>query len=651
MPTTFIASYNGQAVETELDVSTAVDIVEFVAGTTDPGNTTNDDHAASNDSYFDSPGNSQNNPNSEEVNVNFCYKNMMYGVANLKWQYLNLHIQKDCFSWSGDNNIYKRLEGAERLWDFLLRYYEGHIDKDYTVYFHFIGHSHGGNVINQLTNIIKEENYATQSPTLNGKTLTFPKNWKIRSITYLSTPFFETIHQLQGDHFTDTCRIINVYNEFDFTQRFIASFSLKGELHHLVERFDETKCKNAMNVIKNIDLKVYYPLLGMKPEEEETIPIPSIPNTSPPPPDDEGWGAWFKRKAGEIKDKAVDKVKEEIEDIRETLEDFYERADLDQAEACDIWNQTINILGAIHDLIEEFIAGVNDTCDAACVLCAEKEELIRLLKELSDWAKARQTIMIGRLPSLTGSFVVFRAQFVLDVNLTTVLSIVNKLFETDSSRNSEHYNSKLLFLIQEILVGETGIIDKIDYIGQSIQGQLSRLHIKGNTSTQEVPIRNEDPYMNAGKRANYNKYVQELNKTLKSGTEYRFRKILLLLIFQEVPFDLNQGRMLQAFILFIKVFVDDEGVVDDFIEMILRYQKWERELKLPYDLKILGERPFTPDCNPNDNEKPSPPELGSLQYFAMNSHSLSHRAFYPVVEKALRKSFITPKNPGYKEDQ
>ncbi len=199
------------------------DIIEFVAGTQDPINTKGLKH---------------------EANANYWKgtENFLEGVKALKDAYNDLHIESEFYSWSGDNNTKDRNEGAARILDLLLRVYANWKKRE--IHFHLIGHSHGGNVINQFTELIADNE-------------DFPKSWSIKSITYLSTPFFKEQHQLNHQRLHKDCKIINVYNEYDITQRFVADFTLKN-LEYLIENFyDKKDLDDALKNLKEIDFDVY----------------------------------------------------------------------------------------------------------------------------------------------------------------------------------------------------------------------------------------------------------------------------------------------------------------------------------------------------------------------------------------------------------
>lgn len=200
---------------------TIVDIVMFVAGTTDPINTQGLKHQA-NTQYW------------QASKENFWNK-----IKELKPQYLNLHIEGNFFSWSGDNDTLERNKAADRLLDLFVRVYPGFKRKE--VHLHLVGHSHGGNVINQFTNLIATDKR-------------FPELWKIKSITYLSTPFFKKKHQLNHAKIRKDCKIINVHNEYDLTQRLVADFSLVN-LEVFLKNFNMANFEKGLKILEGVDVE------------------------------------------------------------------------------------------------------------------------------------------------------------------------------------------------------------------------------------------------------------------------------------------------------------------------------------------------------------------------------------------------------------
>ncbi len=213
------------------------DVVMFVAGTTDPVNTTGEKHQANTDYW-------------QASKDNFWNK-----IKELKPQFLNLHIEGSFFSWSGDNDTKERNLAATRLLDLFLRVYKFWQNQE--VHIHLIGHSHGGNVINQFTELI-----ATDSK--------YPKAWKIKSITYLSTPFFQHKHQLNHTKLHKQCQIINVHNEYDLTQQLIADFSLVN-LEGLIKALKMDEFERGINLLKSVKGDVIMKYLKGLPSKQKGI--------------------------------------------------------------------------------------------------------------------------------------------------------------------------------------------------------------------------------------------------------------------------------------------------------------------------------------------------------------------------------------------
>lgn len=221
-----------------------IDIVMFVAGTTDPGNTDGKKHHA-NTTYWKYIDEKTKKETEQSLN------NLWNNIKKLKPQFLDLHIEGEFFSWSGDNDTKERIYASERLFDLLLRVYSGW--KNQEVHLHLIGHSHGGNVINQFTELVSSKEMIAKSTILKPRKITeFPKLWKVKSITYLSTPFFQKKHQLNHGKLHKDCKIINVHNDYDLTQQLVANFSLNN-LEGLLKSFKMERFEKGINTVKDVD--------------------------------------------------------------------------------------------------------------------------------------------------------------------------------------------------------------------------------------------------------------------------------------------------------------------------------------------------------------------------------------------------------------
>ena len=123
----------------------------------------------------------------------------------------------DAHGWSGDNTAEKRRQAGAYLAERLcgangkVAYYSGY--RQQQVFFHLIGHSHGGNVLNEFTKRA-------------GELTEWPPQWQFASLCYLSTPFLPQLHQPGLRHFATNAKILNVRNSHDLTQQLLACCSL-----------------------------------------------------------------------------------------------------------------------------------------------------------------------------------------------------------------------------------------------------------------------------------------------------------------------------------------------------------------------------------------------------------------------------------------
>lgn len=138
-------------------------------------------------------------------------------LVSLQQEYLGLAIFA-AHGWSGDNCIANRRVAGAYLANRLCGgegekpFYPGWRNK--RVDLHLLAHSHGGNVVNE---------FLQQTEKLGA---VWPARWRIHSVTYLSTPFFPNLHPLSTAKFAPECRVINVVNDYDLTQRVVADFNM-----------------------------------------------------------------------------------------------------------------------------------------------------------------------------------------------------------------------------------------------------------------------------------------------------------------------------------------------------------------------------------------------------------------------------------------
>lgn len=211
----------------ECTVGCANDVLQLVvliSGTTDPVNSfTDDDHGAR--SYR------------QEKRTTYWDTAFYDGIQALVKANPNAKLF-DFHGWSGDNRkgnrevagayLVNRLVGANKEEAFYGPRYQKK-----TIHIHMVGHSHGGNVINEMTQ---------QMEKLGS---TWPATWKVKSFTYLSTPFFQKLHQVKvGSFVHPQAEVLNVYNDYDMTQRMLADFSL-FTLHDVIDANGLTEAINS----------------------------------------------------------------------------------------------------------------------------------------------------------------------------------------------------------------------------------------------------------------------------------------------------------------------------------------------------------------------------------------------------------------------
>ena len=183
----------------------ALHVLVLVAGTTDPVNS--DDVGTRAHSY--------------DSDYMYWDDDFTKDIQELSSKYKNLKLFP-FHGWTGDNSIKNRETAGSYLVNRFCgaenekAFYEESYQKK-RIHFHLLGHSHGGNVMNEMTK---------QMDKLGEK---WPEKWKVKSLTYLSTPFFKKIHQLKvtDKTFHKDAEILSLYNDYDLTQRMLADFSME----------------------------------------------------------------------------------------------------------------------------------------------------------------------------------------------------------------------------------------------------------------------------------------------------------------------------------------------------------------------------------------------------------------------------------------
>ena len=184
------------------------------------------------------------------TNVLYWDKCFLQDIQTLLDENVNLKLF-DFHGWTGDNRITNRSIAGAYLINRLCgahgqTAFYGPTYRHREIHFHFLGHSHGGNVINEMTKQIHK---------LGDK---WPSRWKVKSLIYLSTPFFNKIHQVKvsAKTFHKDAAVFHAYNKYDLTQRMLADFSMEplaGAVNRIMNLTGGEKDEADTDIEKAID--------------------------------------------------------------------------------------------------------------------------------------------------------------------------------------------------------------------------------------------------------------------------------------------------------------------------------------------------------------------------------------------------------------
>lgn len=209
------ANQNPNNVGATLQPCPVYDIIVLVSGTVDP---VNKDHNALANSFPNPYAGAASGQDHHEDTDYYWDGNPKFVNALIDFQksHDHVHVFQD-HGWSGDNCKGNRILAGSYLGDWFVGVngFETALPTylNRKVSFHMIGHSHGGNVINEFTREIAK--------------IAWPSDWKVKSYVYLSTPFFQTIHKPNPARNHGSAKVCNVFCQYDLTQVAIADFSLR----------------------------------------------------------------------------------------------------------------------------------------------------------------------------------------------------------------------------------------------------------------------------------------------------------------------------------------------------------------------------------------------------------------------------------------
>jgi len=602
-----------------------VDILMLVAGTQDPININPEKHAA-NTKYWES-----------------ITANLWSELKKLKPQFIDLNLSKEYFSWNGNNNEKERNEAAERLLDLITRLYlkskEGKTLKfeGKEVHLHLIGHSHGGNVINQFTELITNGDMLAKSKYSIEE---LPEKWSIKSITYLSTPFFTKQHQLNHTKLHEDCKIINVHNDYDITQRFIADFSIKNleELIKGFNKFEFHKAKEKINLISSSG--VFNPITDGIIDDSTEGPL-----------------IWER----------MSLLLENLSIILVLIIEMVSKADLKGLAA---EKKEINkILNDLNNWIPSAREGLKTTLDRYNSRKSDYKENANGVLEEKNWFEKRGG-------EIMNSQDVFEASDLMaDLNMVVPLKIINKILFIEKEGLE---NSYLLRLLESIFATNAGVTESIDNTSWDPTKQLN-----GKFKPVDIPITKEDNFHSTEElKKKFEDFVAGAEQNIADNN---LKEFLMRLVSQEISsdkIDAMSWKLSMADLAFSgeadtqfkklrKKYIprysaliaqfdahlipevkseDSEKVVDAFTSSARI--SFEQKLKKINNLtkeQWLKDIEVKKEKEKNNPSPPILPKVGSLAHFATISHGLSHTKFWKDVEKGLRDSFSSGVNKGYKK--
>ncbi|WNG62172.1 hypothetical protein F0U59_51335 [Archangium gephyra] len=575
-----------------------INIVVMVGGTVDP---INSDPKARSASYRNPkvplpPDPKKDNDPDWYWGLN---KPLRDALEGLQKKYRNLHLFV-AHGWTGDNSPTNRRIAGAYLADRLCgangekAYYQGYLHSEVSI--HLIGHSHGGNVINEFTH-----RAATSKQ--------WPKKWKIRSITYLSTPFFKRLHPVDTGAFHKECRVLNVYCKYDLTQRVIADFSLfplndvlkQVRASELMERIAEVKFDTGL--LQSAMLSVDVQLTGRK---------------------------WYVPDPKVLMD--AEEGKKLYDGVLVTLKQVH--AVFDKArEIIDRFNQGID-----YPVPKELDAKLTKHRQVMSNTLASKfrfrlDQIEHGLDKTEKAFQARRKS--GKFP---------HQGFFEDLHVTAFLMPLVQFLSVDRSS----LRGPLWDLVYELLKDQ---IHEFDNTETTPAAQLRGTPFAARIV--DLPITDKDMFFGRGKDAAFNKFISRLegieDRLTESLSQHAVMELLFTLIAQMEP---------------LRTAVSKWATAVDWYEGMLRSQAWVKsKLGTQTDADKLVQR-FVQmlesyalifkerDCGPMQVDDPKlmleegDPPVGSIPYFAVKAHSTSRIELYPKVKAALEGQFDTLPRAG-----
>ncbi|WP_404319622.1 hypothetical protein [Malaciobacter canalis] len=593
-----------------------LNVLVLIAGTTDPVNATTEESKYAN-SYTQETSQDlalQNHESYTQVPVNYWDKEFKEQIEAFDEEYVNL-VLFPFHGWTGDNSKENREIAGAYLVNRLCgangekAYYEK-TWQNKPIYFHLLGHSHGGNVVNEMTKQIDK---------LGSK---WPKDWKIKSLIYLSTPFFKKLHQVKVNEnfFHKDAEVLSLYNDFDLTQRMLADFSMET-LSDEIEKLDTSNLSKFIDNFKtNIES---FPIDILKKLKTSTV-IKTIMSTA--------WG----------------------------ITDYNH---INYEEGMELYDFTIKqLLPSLKDILSESIKIIDHLSEQKTYEVNHKD-----LKKKID--KKEHTIIGASEASNLKSFIQL-----IDTDINKIIQKLKKVI--DDNKNQSDF-SKLQYL--EIVFSDAEnqfiqhLIDFLNIPQKTLQGEGNTVwntlykillhNIAYYDNTYNKPniqfensffkdkitnknVTSDDIYSSKKEAKNYYKfiaYIEEIEKRYEqSPSQYNLLDLLFTLIANEkkakdflstLPDIINKIDIVEYIVT---------GEADRRLKLL---RKLLTNIKTVFDVRNFGELEDSSQkltLEQEENNKDNNPyndslKRGSLMYFLIESHSTSRRRLHPKVKEFLKR--------------
>ncbi|RXJ92847.1 hypothetical protein CRV00_11915 [Malaciobacter molluscorum] len=544
----------------------------------------------------------------------------------------------DKFGWSGDNCVSNR----ETAGKYLVRRLcmkdnynnHGYYDpiKDKIVYFHLIGHSHGGNVINEMT---KEIDKLEQ----------WPKKWKIKSITYLSTPFFNNLHQVKVTPkvFHTNTKIMHAYNDYDLTQNFLADFSL----------FDLSLIQKVLEEKNVLSIRSKLPTNKANKEGElinEGL-IDKAINAFKEIPTNKFTDLWLSHIEGEL---LYEKTIDFLTSIENVLYKKDNETQIESGIFVSLKEINKEIEFKVSDFLKETIPKDKLKIKRQILKDDVYQELLASLEKILDGIRILKTKFNDRIKDVNKGIESYsRKGYINDLNGSKkLIETLNSFLDIDENSLISNNSSSLWNILFKILDNN---IDQFDdtYVDPSKQfkGTFLERNIKA------LDVTKEDEYdKKTVQTAPTGKFTQAIilsHTTPQYGMQQQMEDIMNPAIFSkryytllenikkmEKNYDNNPNQTNLMDILFtliahssIHTFIDKWSNVGIFVAEVLLDNKIETNLnklkEIMNKLKRVLKKRFVGKLEAFN--------MGSLIYFLQESHSTSRRILHPKIKEFLKE--------------